>query len=74
MHKKKKEFFRPDEIAWKLGKSTRTVYRLIEDGYLLAFAIRDGGAVVIPRESFEKYKQHMLKKYQTKHSIVPKNL
>ncbi len=68
---KPKNFFRPDEVAWELGVSKRTVYRLIQDGELLAFAIRDKGAVRIPRESFEKYQQARMEKYQMDNGIVP---
>ena len=67
---KKKRFFRPDEVAWELGVSKRTVYRLIQNGELLAFSITDGGAVRIPKESIERFTERRTEKYQYDHGII----
>ena len=67
----KKKFYRPDEIAWQLNCSKRTVFRLIADGYLLAFPIQEKGSIRIPRESFESYVRKQTEKYQLDKGIVP---
>jgi len=68
--KKSKKYLRPDEVAWELSVSTRTIYRLIADGELLAFSVRKGGAVRIPRASFERYVKDRIEDYQLEGGIV----
>ena len=72
MKKRKRKYLRPDEIAWELGVSTRTIYRLIREGELLAFPVREGGAVRIPRESFDGFVKQQIEKYQIDNGILGK--
>lgn len=67
---KKKSYLRPDEIAWELSVSRRTVYRLIRQGHFLAFSIRDGGSVRVPVESFEKYVKSRIENFQVSNGII----
>lgn len=65
-----KRFLRVDEVARDLDVSPRTIYRLIQDGRLLAFPVRRGNAVRIPRESFDRYVQKQLETYQVENGIL----
>ena len=59
-----KRYVRPDEAAEILECSKRTVYRLIKEGELLAFSIRDGGSVRIHQESIDRFAEKRTEKYQ----------
>jgi len=69
--KVERKYLKPDEIAWELRVSTRTVYRLISEGELIAFAIRKGGAVRIPRNSLDRFVENQTEKYQFDNGILP---
>jgi len=57
MEKLTKLVYRVDEAALLLRVSTRTVYRLIEEGALQAFRVRcrDQSPLRIPAKSIEEY-------------------
>ena len=65
-----KNFLRIDEVAEDLGISTRTVRRLIADGLLLAFPVRQGGTLRIPVESFRRYVRDRILLYQEENGIM----
>lgn len=50
-----------------LGASTRTIYRLIVDGELIAFKVR--GALRIPEESLDQYRSRQILKYTEENGI-----
>jgi len=64
-----KNFLRIDEIAEDLDVSTRTVRRLIADGLLLAFPVREGGTLRVPVESYKRYVRDRLLFYQEETGI-----
>ena len=68
---KKKRYVRPDQAADILECSKRTIYRLIREGNLLAFSLRDGGSVRIYQESIDRFAEKRTEKYQYDHGIVP---
>lgn len=60
----KKRNLTPAEAGEFLGCSRKLVYRLIEEGALPAFMLRDGvkGALRIPRVSLERYELQQAQK------------
>lgn len=67
-----KNYLKPEDIAQELDVSLMTVYRLIQDGAFLAFPIRKGGGLRIPRESFQRYVRDSVIAYQEENGILPK--
>lgn len=66
-----KQFLRIDEAAKELDTSSRTIYRLIQEGAFLAFPIRQGGALRIPVGSFKRYVRDSILRYQEENCITP---
>lgn len=71
--RRKRKAFRPDEVAYLLSVSLRTVYRLIGEGELLAFQTRKGGDIRILAESVDRYIKERLDAFQFDNGILPKN-
>ncbi|MFH1799217.1 MAG: helix-turn-helix domain-containing protein [Candidatus Omnitrophota bacterium] len=69
-----KNFLRIDEVAEDLGVSTRTVRRLIADGLLLVFPVRQGGTLRIPAESFRRYVRDQILFYQEENGIMSEDI
>ncbi len=65
-----KKYLRIDEIARELDISTRTVYRLIQDGKLIAFPIRQGGSLRVAASSLKRYVRDMTLAYQASMGII----
>lgn len=57
-----KRNLRIDEVASILNASRRTVYRLVAEGDLQAFKVRN--SLRIPREDLEAYMNRQIKKFQ----------
>jgi len=55
-----KKFYRIDEIAWLLGVSKRTIYRMLAEGELLPVKIRS--SIRVPVESVENYIKKIINK------------
>ena len=63
----KKIFYRVDEVAEVLNSSSRTVYRLIADGELLAFRVRS--SLRVKQESLDIYIKAQIQKFQFEEGI-----
>jgi excisionase family DNA binding protein len=64
-----KNHLRIDEIAEDLDVSTDTVRRLIFEGKLLAFSVREGGGLRIPVESYRRYVRNRILEFQEENGI-----
>ncbi|MBW2631058.1 MAG: helix-turn-helix domain-containing protein [Deltaproteobacteria bacterium] len=62
-----KKNYRVDEVATILNCSTRTIYRLLADGEILAFYVRK--SLRVPAEGVELYMKQQIVRFQEENDI-----
>lgn len=55
-----------DEVSEILGCSKSTVYRIITEGDLKAFQLRNGGTLRIPASELERFQKERIQAYLKK--------
>ena len=68
-----KRHFNVHEVADLLNCSVKSIYRLISDGQLIAFRLRQGGSLRIPRNSVDDYIKRRIINYQLEKDLDIEN-
>lgn len=63
-----KKLLRPDEVADHLRVSTRTVYRMIDEGAFVVIPVRR--ALRITAESLERYQQQAVERFEIQRGFL----